>query len=136
MGLIQVSIPVGISAAAGWAMGGGCLGDETGGGRRGGLGGEGWGKANRPRAWGSSSWLHLLPTTYFLTTELLTELLTIHGHGHPLLRKSEPDRGHPNCPQFTTPPSTVTATRGWALVGCTGVLKAECRAGTRNETHG
>ena len=97
MGLIQVSIPVGISAAAGWAMGGGCLGDETGGGRRGGLGGEGWGKANRPRAWGSSSWLHLLPTTYFLTTELLTELLTIHGHGHPLLRKSEPDRGHANC---------------------------------------
>merc|ERR1719149_423686 len=26
MGLIQVSIPVGISAAVGWAMGGGCLG--------------------------------------------------------------------------------------------------------------
>ena len=89
MGLIQVSIPVGISAAVGWAMGGGCLGDETGGGRRGGrrggIGGEGWGKANSTRAWGSSSWLHLL--SYYRVT---------HNPRSrpPSLRDSEPDRGY------------------------------------------
>ena len=93
MGLIQVSIPVGVSAAVGWAMGGGCLGDETGGGRRCGLGGARVGEKRTGRERRAPS----LGYTYFLTTELLTELLTIHGHGHPLLRKSEPDRGHANC---------------------------------------
>ena len=71
MGLIQVSIPVGISAAAGWAMGGGCLGDETGGGRRGGLGGRGLGKSEQAESVG----LLLLVTLTFLLPSYLPSYL-------------------------------------------------------------